>query len=207
MKFYISLFILIFTMLPARADYITTNTFVIDAQHTVTIIISGNLNSTINGDTGTLTSALSINFNIATNADLCNIGLRANVVNSSASNQSAFYSTCSDAASSQNMNLVLADYDHPPDAASIEDCKQATSTPESNPDSIAYPGTVTIDNAGTISYQDNNSNGYFLCQVLQGTTNLTIALNTVPKSGTYDSTTAMDEPDTFKAEIYLDSLP
>lgn len=206
MKFYISLLFLIFTVLPAKADYITTNTFVVDALNTVIIITSGNLNSNIDSLNGSLSSSLNINFNIATNEALTNIKLKAydtccpNV-------PSAFYCTGSGAVSTQNMYLVLCNCNHTVTSSAVNDCKQTTSTPANNPNVVAYPGTVTIDNSGTISYQDNGGDGYFSCEVPIGTTNLAMSLNTTPKPGTWDVTTSLDEPDSYQVEIYLDNIP
>lgn len=195
-------------MLPVKADYITTNTFVIDALNTVSIVITGNLNSNIDGNTGNLSSALSINFNITTNSPLNNIGLRARVVDDSSAFHSGIYSTSGGGAiSSDSMFLVLADYDNPPAASSINDCKQTVSTFANNQDVIAYPGNVSINNGGSFQYIDNSGEGYYTCQVQQDVTDLNMTLGIVPKAGTFDPVTALDRPDNYKVEIYLDSLP
>ena len=198
------LLVLFFSPLLARADYITTNYFEIDNDTTVEIVISGNLTSNINAETGVLSSGLSINFNITTNEALTDIRLKATTKDDTATDICAFSCTGSSATSSQSMHLVFASEDHPPTALSIADCKCASSTPENNPDSIAYPGTVSIDGTGLVCF---DSNGYFTCEIPTGETNLNMSINTTPKSGTYDAQTSLDEPDVYKVEIYLDNIP
>jgi len=207
MKFFITLLLaLIFlTVPPANAAYTVTNTFVVSVSNTVSIVISGNISTTINADTGALDSGLSINYRINSNEDLSNIRLRALVLDDTSTKRSAFDATSVSNVSSKSINLVLGSFEHPPTLSSINDCKLASPSSLANPDAIAYPGTVFINNGGRISY--NTSDGFFSCNVKKNTTDLHMSLTTTPKSGTYDSATAMDGPDSFQVEIYLDNIP
>jgi len=203
MKLYIIILILIFNILTARADTSVTNTFVVDFDTTVSIVISGNLMTTIDATSGALDSGLNINYKITTNQSLTDIRLKALVVDELNVKHNAFYST-GGGSGSQNMYLVLASDEHKPPASSVEDCLKGTSTALNNPDAIAYPGTITINNNGLISY---NSEGYYSCEIGENITDLNMSITTSPKAGTYDSSTAMDEPDPYKVEIYLDNIP
>lgn len=207
MKILITLLILIVSVLPAKAVYITTNSFYVNAENTIEIVISGTLTAGVDGSTGALSTGLNINFNITTNEALTDIRLRAYTVDDGANNISSFYCTGSGAVSSQSMFLAFASADNPPTSASINNCKQASSTSTLNPNAIAYSGTVSINNSGTVSYLANGGNGYFTCEVLTGETDLNMALTTAAKSGTYDEITALDEPDPYRVEIYLDNIP
>lgn len=200
----IILLFLYFTALQANADYIATQDFVVDVDTTVEIITSGNLSTTIDGSTGELASGLNINYAITTNQALSDLRLRALVLDDASNKQSAFYCTSSGSYSYYNINIIFANYDYPPSSSAIGDCKQSISSPIDNPDTIAYPTTVSIDNSGTISY---DSAGYFSSNIGTGTTNLNMSVSTTPKSGTYDFTTALDEPGTYKIEIYIDNIP
>lgn len=205
MKHYLIILILFLGILPARADYIATHTFVVDAENTITVVVSGTLDATLDGTTGSLSTPLNINFNIATNNDIGDIRLKAFVVDSTSTKNSAFYCTGSGAVTTQPVHLVLGDYVHPPALSSINDCKQASSDPLNNSNAIAYPGTVSINNTGTVSY--NNTDGYFDVNVISGTTDLNLTLSTTPKAGTYDVDSATDQADDYKVEIYLDNIP
>lgn len=208
-KHIITILLLIFTLLPASADYTTTNTFVIDADTTMAIVISGTLSSSIDGETGALSTPLNINFNITTNQADNNVILRAFVLDSTGTKQSAFYCLGSGNKISETMHLVFGDYatGHNPTGASINNCKQVISTAINNSDAIAYPGIVRINNGGRIAYHANGGTGYFSSIILPGNTNLNLTLATTPKLGTYDVSTALDEPDDYKVEIYLDNIP
>ena len=206
-NFLVLLIIIFFNISSANADYITTNTFVVDVSNTVTIVTSGNLTSTIDPFTGQMSTPLHINFNITSNEDLSNINLKAYVTDSTSVKSSGFYCTDTSEVTSQSMYLVFTDSDDEVATASINDCKQAASTPMSNPNVIAYPGTVSINNDGTIQYNQNGGDGYFSSQIKTGTTDLNMTISTTPKPGTYDFNTAEDESDTYQVEIYLDNIP
>lgn len=202
------LLLICITKLPANADYIATQTFVVDASNTITIVTSGNLNSNIDGITGQLASILNINFNITTNADVNDIRLRAMVLDDTSTKHSAFYCTDTSPGTNVNMDLVLADqFSSKVTLSSIRDCQQAVSTPVLNPHTIAYPGAVTIDHSGTVQFIPNSLEGYFSANILTGETNLNMTLGTSTKSGTFDSDTAYDSADNYLVEIYLDNIP
>ena len=199
--------VLFLGIIPAKADYITTQSFVVDVNTTITVVTSGTLNTAINGSTGELGTPLSLNFNITTNQDANSIRMHAFILDSSSTKQNAFYCTSSSTDTSQPMYLALGDYatGHQPNSSSINDCLQATSTSSNNADTIAYPGTVSINNGGSVQYITNGN--YFDYTVKSGTTDINLTLATTPKPGTYDSASALDEPDNFEAEIYLDNIP
>lgn len=207
MKKILLITILFLLNLPASADDLATNIFIIDSVTTASVAISGTLTSTI-ASTGILSNALNINYNLSTNQSLNDVRLKALVTYGTSSQQtSAFYSTSSGSTTSASFYLVFGHDTNPPTSASVANCKQATSTSTSNPNAIAYPGTVTINNGGTLSYQANSGEGYFSCEVPTGTTAINMAMTTSPKSGTYDSVTALDEAGFYKVEVYLDNLP
>lgn len=202
MKFYITILILVLSVFPAYADSTAINTFIVNADATVSIITSGILTTNINAETGELGTGLSINYKITANKAMQDVRLRAVVLDNNQKEHSAFCPN-GGGTSNQNVYLVFASSDHPPEESSINDCKQSGSTPLNNPDSIAYPGTININNNGSLNY---NNDGYFSCEIGEYTTDLTMSLATIPKPGTYDATTAMDEPDSYKVEIYLDNI-
>lgn len=207
MKFYLTIFILFICILPVRADFTATQTFVVDAQNTITIVASGNLASSLDGFTGELQSPLHINFNITSNADLSDIQLKAFVTDSANVKSSGFYCADTSVGTSQSMYLLFIDSDDEITAEAIDDCKKAASTPINNPNVIAYPGTISINNTGTLQYVPNGGTGYFSSQIKSGTTDLNMVLGTTPKPGTYDFNVANDEPDAYIVEIYLDNIP
>jgi len=203
---FIILILFIFAgVMPAKADYITTQTFYVDADTTISVVISGTLNTIITGALGDMSTPMNINFNISTNEELPNIRLKAEVIGSLNETKTAFCCTDVGEVSSQAMALVLANGLHKPMACCIGNCMTGACTTMENANAIAYPGTVSINNSGTIHY--NSTNGYFDAKVKTGTSDLTLALNASPKSGTYDIDTAQDEPDNYVVEIYLDNLP
>ncbi len=200
------IFSLVFCLnLPAKADYIATETFVVNVSNTVTVVVSGTLSSPIDSSSGNLGNALNINFNIATNEDLENIHLKALVTDSNSIKQSAFAATDASEVSSKNINLVFGSNVESPTLAAINDCKLVTSTPANNPCAIAYPGTISINNNGQLSY--STSNGYFSCAVRSGTSDLHMALTTTAKAGTFDSVSSLDEAGLYLVEIFLDNIP
>lgn len=206
-RYLIILMLSLFTtgILPARADYIATQNFVIDVDTTMTVVTSGTLTTPINGMTGNLDTPLNLNFNISVNQDTNDIRLKAIVTDSTAGQHSGFYCTGSSAVSSQAMYMVLAEPDV--EAAGIANCEQAVSTVADNPCAIAYPGTVAIDNGGTVQYVENSGNGYFNVNVAMGETNLSVNLSTTVKAGTYDAYVANDCAENYQVEVFLDNIP
>lgn len=202
MKFYTLLLIFALSILPVNADSTTINTFVVNSASTVSIVTSGILTTSINAETGELGTALNINYKITSNKPMHDIRLRALVYDSNEKAHSAFCYR-NGCANYQNVYLIFASSNHPPEESAINDCRQPASTPLQNPDAIAYPGTIMINNYGAINY---NNDGYFSCDLRDYTTDLNMQLMTTPKPGTYDSSTAMDEPDSYKVEIYLDNI-
>lgn len=207
-RYLIVLLLFIFFLVPqAKADYITTETFVVDATNTVSIAVSGTLYTTIEASHGNLGTALNIDFNIISNEDLNTVTLKTFVKDSTSVKHSAFYCTGSTPVTSQSMFLVLANSGaNPPIAGSIADCKQNTSTATSNANAIAYPGVVTITGpaGSSITYVPNGSDGYFSTVLKAGTTDLIMSVSTVAKAGTVSS---LDTADSYQVEIYLDNIP
>lgn len=183
-----------------HACAISTHTFEIDVDNTVTIVTSGNLSSILNTSTGVLNTGLNINYNITTNQALSDIGLRA-LIRSDSSTESSFYCDNSGSSSSQALHLVFTNNDNLPTVSAINDCKQASSTAVNNANAIAYPGTLTISRAGSFSYK---SSGYFACQIPSGKSSVNMSITTTPKSGTYST---LDAQGVYQVEIYLDNIP
>lgn len=208
MKYWIIILFFLFIINPAKADYITTQTFIINASSTITVVISGTLTTTIAGDTGNLGTALNINFNVLSNDIYNSATLKAYVLDSTGTKYSAFYGTDVGNVQSLNMFLVMANDTYRPTLAAINDCKSATSSAINNANAIAYSGTVTIDDNARVRYNSNSGNDYFSLQFKANTsTNLNLTLSTTPKSGTFDNVTSLDEPGPYIVEIYMDNLP
>lgn len=200
--------LLIIGVLPANADTIITEDFVIDADTTMRVVISGTLNSTISGLTGVMNTALNINFNISTNEAVRDMTLNAVVTDQDGYSHSAFYCTNSSLTTSQTVCLVFSEEDFSDVTAdTINNCKCASSSVESNPCTIAYPATVSITTGGTIEYIPNSGEGYFNVCVPIGVTDLNMTLGTSPKAGTYDASVANDCSDNYEVTIYLDNIP
>ena len=202
--FIIAVIITFFNVSCANADYITTNTFVVNIQNTVAVANSGNLNSGINPFTGEMSTPINIDFNITTNEDIKDINLNAYVLDSTGTKHSAFCDTSPGISSNQKMCLTFANSVHLPEASSINNCHGTSCSSIENPNAISYPGIININNNGTLEY---NSGGHYVAQVNSGVTDLRISVATTPKSGTYDFNTAQDISDTYQVEIYLDNLP
>ena len=204
---YIVLFIsLIIFSIPVNASSVFTNTFVVQSSSAVTIDITGNFNADISGE-GILSAPLTVNFNVNSNEALSDVRLHAQVTNSSDSTMSAFYCTNNTPTTSESAHLVLANSENKPTDLSISNCKQPSSTHADNPNAIAYPATVTIDNGGQVQFVDNSGNGYFSCSLNSGVTNINMALGTNFKPGTYSRESLKDSNDTYKVEIFLDNVP
>lgn len=204
-KLLYSTILILFFALQANADTTATQTFIVDAENTVTVNVTGNMASSLNVDTGELTTPISINFNIESNADLSNIQLKAFATDSSSNKDLAFHCTTTTSSSSLPIDLTFSNNTHLPTSTSIASCCCDSSMVKDNPDSIAYSGNVTIDNNGALNYIKDS--GYINANLTSGTTNLNLTLNTAVKSGTYDSTTGLDEEGDYKVEIYLDNIP
>lgn len=208
MKHWIIILFFIFMINPAKADYITTETFTITAAATITITISGSLTSTIAADTGNLGSSLNINFNVFSNQNYNSATLRAFVQDSTGTKYSAFSGTDQGLVRSSNIYLVMANDTYKPTSDAISDCKATTSTATNNADAIAYAGTVTINDNASIRYRPNGTQGYFELRFrAYRSTDLNMTLSTTPKAGTFDSASSLDEPGPYKVEIYMDNLP
>lgn len=194
-------------LLPSKADVLATQTFQINADTTMTVNTAGIFSSTITGTYGLMSTPLNINFNIATNQDVNDVRLKAIVVDALGGRHSAL--TCGSGAeqTSQSVEVVLANELHQPSAESITACKKPTCISTENPDAIAYPGTVTINNNGTIQYKTASDDDYINAKIKAGTTDINLTLLASPKEGTYSSTTALDQPDNYKVEVYLDNIP
>ena len=208
MKRYLSILILsiFFGILPAKADFIATQDFYVDADTTITIVVSGDLTTSINGNSGHLGTPLNINFNISSNEAANDIRMRAMITDASAVQHSAFYCTNTSAVTSQSMFLIMAEKDI--EAPSILNCKNGASTVENNPCAIAYPGTVSITNNGsTVQYVENGGDGYFSANVIAGTTDLNMTLATSTKAGTYDVAVSNDCAENYEVTVYLDNIP
>lgn len=199
---------LIMGFLPAKADTILTQEFIIDADTTMEVVISGTLNSNIAGLTGVMDTALNINFNITTNEAVNNMYLRATVKDENSNVHSAFYCTNTSLSTSQSVCLIFSEEDFlDVTADSIANCKEASSITSDNPCTIAYPATVTISSGGTIQYVPNSGEGYFNLNVPIGESDLNMTLGTSPKAGTYDAYLANDCADDYEVTIYLDNIP
>src|SRR5574344_1419207 len=186
------------------ADTSTTQTFIVDASTSIQVTESGDLTSSINSTTGNLNSALNINFNIVSNSNLSNIQMKAFVTDSSGNLDNAFYCTSTSASTSIPTCLILANTNVTPTQSAISNCECSASTTTENVNAIAYSGTVSIDNNGSLIY--NTDGGYFNATINSGTSNLNLVINTTVKSGTFDTTNIEDENGSYKAEIYLDNI-
>lgn len=208
MKYWITILFLIFITCPAKADYITTQTFVINAAASIIVNISGNLTSGISAEDGTLGNSLSINFNVLSNTAYNNATLRAFVVDSANVKHSAFSGTDHGYVQSESVFVTMANTDDKPNATSINSCKSDASLSTDNPNTITYSGTVTIDGNGKLRYRNSTDNDYVeLRFVANQSTNLALTLNRAPKAGTFDAETSLDEPGPYQVEIYMDNLP
>lgn len=199
---------LIFMINPARADYIATQTFVIDANSTISVNMSGNLSSAINADKGTLANGLNINFSFLSNTNYNNATLKAFVVDSSNVKHSAFSGIDHGYTQSENVYIEMTNDTSRPTPDAVIDCKSTTSSYLNNANVIAYPGTVTIDGNGKLRYRNNGDSDFLELQfVANETTNVSLSLSTDPKPGTFDVETSLDEPGPYLVEIYVDNLP
>lgn len=205
MKYFYIIILLFLGIIPTFADTTSTHTFIFDVTNSVTVNVTGNMTSTIDTETGDMTTPLNINFNIVSNANLTNIQLKALVTDSSSNLDNAIYCNDTTSATSLPLSLVLANTTYTPLVTAISDCETTSSTFANNPNAIAYSGTVSIDNGGTLSY--SSSNGYINANINTGTSNLNLALTTSAKAGTYDNTNYSDEVGDYKVEVYLDNIP
>src|SRR5574344_1161128 len=192
-------------LLPCVADTSSTQTFIVDVSTSINVTESGSLTSSIDTDTGNLASPLNINFNIVSNANLSNIQLKALVTDSSGNLDNAFYCTNTSTATSIPTYVVLANATYAPTQSSVQNCETSSSTATRNVNSLAYNGTVSIDNSGTLTY--NSTSGYFNATVNSGTSNIALSLSTTVKSGTFDTSNYNDENGAYKVQIYLDNIP
>lgn len=201
------LLLLLFAQNPVFADTMETNSVVVYSSATVTVEESGVHSATIDPDTGALSSSLSLDFAITANSDINNVLVRSVISDADLSQHSAFTTPSVSTSTSQCFCFVFTNDDCKPEVSSINNCKLSSCSASSNPDSIAYQGTITINNSGSISFVPNSGEGYFSCEVKEGSTNLNLQISTTPKPGTYDLLTALDEPGDYQVTIYLDNLP
>lgn len=198
-KFYILIIVfLFFGASPVRADTTGVINFLTYVIGSITFDVTGTLTTSIDASSGALGTGLNINYQMTSNNAVNNLQLKAVVLNSTGAKVNGFYSI-----GGTSMFLVLGNTSAPPTAAAISNCQQASSTSTLNPNAIAYSGTITIDNSGTISY---NAGGYYNFGIRRNTTNLNMSIITTPKPGTFDSTTALDEPGPYTVEIYIDNI-
>ncbi len=202
------LFIFIFNKAYA-ADFIATQTFTTQANDTVQIDSSGQRTATIDGMTGNLGGNLSVNFKITSNVAIGDLRLRAEVDNNASTTESAFTSSAASSGTNLPVTLIFANTTggYIPSHSSIINCKGGSSTCTENPESIAYNGTVTVDNSGVLNYIDNSGNGYFTANIGANVTNLSLNLGTTVKPGTYNISTALDTLGTYQTRVYIDNIP
>lgn len=193
------LLILFCNFLPAFADTTATSTIATYVIGTITFDVKGVLTTTIDGTSGTLGNSLNINYAMTTNTNTNSLRLHAVVLNSSGSKINSIYSL-----GVPSLYLVFGNTDFPPTTAAISNCQQATSTATLNANAIAFPGTVTIDNGGNLSY---SASGYYSFNIKKNTSNLNLTISTTPKTGTFDSATSLDEVGPYKVELYIDNIP
>ena len=208
-------YLIIFTLflfagiVPAKADYIATQTFEIDVDTTMTVVISGNQNTAINGLTGTLGSPLDINFNISTNQDISGIKVKTFVQNASLTKSCACVCNTPGLAveTSIPFQIMLGNDTHMPTVGAVDNCEDEAPTSMLNGNVIAYPATISINNGGTLQFQDLGDESFFSTEVKTGTTDINLALSGSPCTGTYDVVTGQDEADNYVLEVFLDNIP
>lgn len=200
------LLILIISVLfnsPSFADTTGVINFLTYVVGAITFNVTGNLTTTIDANSGALGTGLNINYAMTTNTNISNLRLKALVLDSTGAKVNAFY-PLGGTAQAQNFFLVLGNTDYPPTAAAISDCKQVSSTATLNANAIAYSGVVTI----TVTPISYNSSGYYNFRIRRNkVNNLNMSITTVPKNGTFNATSALDEPGDYKVEIYIDNIP
>lgn len=212
MKYYkfVLIVFLILTLNKANADdFIATQTFTTQINDTIGIEFTGHQSATIDGITGNLGSNLAVNFKITSNVAIGDLRLRAEVDNNASATESAFTSSGASIGNNLPVTLILANTNgvYKPTHESIINCKGGSCACTQNPESIAYSGTVNIDNNGLLNYIDNSGNGYFTANIGTNVTNLSLDLGTTVKPGTYNISTALDTLGTYQARIYIDNIP
>ena len=209
LKFILAMLFMLISSKANAADFIATQTFTTQANDTVQIDSSGQQTSTIDGMTGNLGSNLSVNFKITSNVAIGDLRVRAEIDNSNGSIESAFTSSAASSGTNLPVTLILANTTggYIPSHDSIINCKGGSCACTDNPESIAYNGTVTVDNSGVLNYIDNSGNGYFTANIGTNVTNLSLDLGTTVKPGTYNISTALDTLGTYQARVYIDNIP
>lgn len=200
--FYTVLFIFIFGASSVRADTTANMTLVTYVVGNITFNVTGTTTTNIDTTNGALGTGLNINYSMTTNNNQSNLRLHAVVLDSGSVKRNAFF-PIGGTTTNRTMNLVLGNTSVLPTTAAISDCEQTTSTATLNANAIAYPGNITLSGGGTVTY----SSPYYNFNVRRNVTNiLDMSITTTPKSGTFDSTSALDEPGPYTVEIYIDNI-
>lgn len=201
--FYTILFIFVFAATSVRADTTATMTLVTYVVGNITFNVTGTTTTTIDTTSGALGTGLNINYSMATNNNQSNLRLHAVVLDSGSVKRNAFYPT-GGTTTNQTMFLTLGNTSATPTTSAISNCQIASSAATLNANAIAYPGNIILSGGGTMTY---NSSGYYTFNVRRNVTNnLNMSITTTPKAGTFDSTTALDEPGPYTVEIYIDNI-
>lgn len=203
LKFYIIIFLFILGALPVMADVTANMTLVTYVVGNITFNVTGTTTTTIDATSGALGTGLNINYAMTTNINQSNLRLRAVVLDSTVVKRNAFF-PIGGTTTNRTMNLVLGNTSVAPTTTAINDCRQTTSTATLNANAIAYPGNITLKGGGSVTY---NSLGYYTFNVRRTVANnLNMSITTTPKTGTFDSTSSLDEPGPYTVEIYIDNI-
>lgn len=192
------------------ADTIATHHFTTISNGTVDIVISGNLNSGIYGQDGSLVSNLNMNFKITSNETIGNLQLKAYILNDGGSKESAIQGTSASGVQNVNFDLVFGNNtsDSHPSHSAIVNCKDSMiCCPECNPNAIAYNASATIDNSGVFAYVEQADASYYKVSIGQEETNINLSFQSAAVVGTYDAASALDEEGSYDVEICIENIP
>jgi len=203
---------LILTMSEANA---AIQTFTTQSYGTVLIDTIGGYQATIDTANGSLSNALNINFKITSNANISNLKVRA-LVNTHNVGQFGAFRSSGGSGISLPAILALGNVSNGelPCNCCVENALGSLDVPcvvtglLSNANAIAYSGTITINNGGSLSYVNNaiGEESYFTASIGNGDTDITLDVN--PLVGTsFQRIAATDMEGAYQAEIFIDNIP
>lgn len=154
----------------------TTLTGTLSEEQEVSFV-GGTTSTSINIETGALSSAFTPSFEIHSNTSSKNLTLSATTVDASGTINAMYHITT-------QPYIILSNTATVPTAAAIADIKSGSPTGANNPNAIAYAiSSVAINNSGTATY--NNSNENYDVVAASGITTLTLTTSTSAASQTY----------------------
>lgn len=204
MKFFLSVFLLLWVFGAFGSAFAATSSQVNlsgDLGGTATVSTNGgNISSTINADTGALSTAFTPVFQMSSNDPLQkNLTLKVEAMTTSGYQNAVFNI-------GTTKYVILTNVAYPPNVSSLNNIKTGSPTAENNPNAIAYVANDPTSSTGniTITYQSIPKNW----NLLLTSNGIARATFTIPAGNPFTNTfSSDDEAGSYQAVVTLSFNP